>query len=136
MLGSIHEVIEAFRQLSPTNSERGTKFEQLMVRYFELDPMLSQQYEQVWRWIDWPDRKGKPDTGIDLVARTTTVGVGFPDYFLGGQTISNIVTMPYPGFELPDYVLHRLRRDFGIQAAAASVTWARSRCSAKGRSPR
>ena len=71
-MGSIHEVIEAFRQLSPTNSERGTKFEQLMVRYFELDPMLSQQYEQVWRWIDWPDRKGKPDTGIDLVARERT----------------------------------------------------------------
>lgn len=34
---------------------------------------------------------------------------------------ANIVTMPYPGFELPDYVLHRLRRDFGIQTAAASV---------------
>jgi aspartate carbamoyltransferase catalytic subunit len=34
---------------------------------------------------------------------------------------ANIVTMPYPGFELPDYVLHRLRRDFGVQAAAASV---------------
>jgi hypothetical protein len=29
--------------------------------------------------------------------------------------------MPYPGFELPDYVLHRLRREFGVQAAAASV---------------
>jgi aspartate carbamoyltransferase catalytic subunit len=35
---------------------------------------------------------------------------------------ANIVTMPYPGFELPDYVLHRLRRDFGVQAAAASVS--------------
>lgn len=34
---------------------------------------------------------------------------------------ANIVTMPYPGFELPDYVLHRLRRDFGVQAATASV---------------
>jgi aspartate carbamoyltransferase catalytic subunit len=34
---------------------------------------------------------------------------------------ANIVTMPYPGFELPDYVLHRLRRDFGVQTAAASV---------------
>src|SRR5262245_50839292 len=34
---------------------------------------------------------------------------------------ANIVTMPYPGFELPDYVLQRLRRDFGVQAAAASV---------------
>jgi predicted helicase len=33
-MGSIHEVIEALRK-EPTNSERGTKFEQLMVRYFE-----------------------------------------------------------------------------------------------------
>jgi predicted helicase len=66
-MGSVHEVIEAFRD-EPSNLERGTKFEQLMVRYFELDPMLSQQYDAGWRWIDWPDRKGKPDTGIDLVA--------------------------------------------------------------------
>ncbi len=72
-MGSVHEVIEAFRD-APSNSERGTKFEQLMVRYFELDPMLSQQYDQVWRWIDWPDRQGKPDTGIDLVARERDTG--------------------------------------------------------------
>lgn len=30
-MGSVHEVIEAFRD-APSNSERGTKFEQLMVR--------------------------------------------------------------------------------------------------------
>ncbi len=73
-MGSIHEVIEAFRQLSPTNSERGTKFEKLMVRYFELDPLLSQQYDAVWRWVDWPGRGSKTDTGIDLVARERDTG--------------------------------------------------------------
>jgi predicted helicase len=72
-VGSVHTVIEAFRDV-PSNSERGTKFEQLMVRYFELDPMLSQEYDQVWRWMDWPDRGGKPDTGIDLVARNRDTG--------------------------------------------------------------
>ena len=72
-MGSINDVIDAFRQ-EPSNSERGTKFEKFMVRYFELDPMLSQQYDKVWRWIDWPDRKGKPDTGIDLVARERDTG--------------------------------------------------------------
>lgn len=72
-MGSIHQVIEALRQ-APSNSERGTKFEQLMVRYFELDPMLAQQYDAVWRWIDWPGRKGKIDTGIDLVARERDTG--------------------------------------------------------------
>ncbi|KKC00338.1 hypothetical protein WR43_05490 [Mycolicibacter arupensis] len=72
-MGSIHEVIEAFRK-APSNSERGTKFEQLMVRYFELDPMLAQQYDAVWRWVDWPGRAGKADTGIDLVARERDTG--------------------------------------------------------------
>ncbi|WP_185714221.1 hypothetical protein [Rhodococcus aetherivorans] len=58
-MASVHEVIEAFRK-APSNSERGTRFEQLMIRYFQLDPMLSQQYAQVWRWMDWPGRDGKP----------------------------------------------------------------------------
>lgn len=34
---------------------------------------------------------------------------------------ANIVTLPYPGFELPDYVLGRLQRDFHVRTAAASV---------------
>jgi predicted helicase len=67
-MGSVHEVIEAFRT-APSNSERGTTFKKLMVRYFELDPTISQQYDAVWRWIDWPERQGKTDSGIDLVAR-------------------------------------------------------------------
>jgi predicted helicase len=72
-VGSINDVIDVLRQ-APTNVDRGTLFEKLMVRYFELDPALTQQYDAVWRWIDWPDRKGKTDTGIDLVARESDTG--------------------------------------------------------------
>ncbi len=72
-LGSINDVIEAFRR-APTNVDRGTLFEKLMVRFFELDPALAQQYEQVCRWVDWEGRKGKGDTGIDLVARERDTG--------------------------------------------------------------
>lgn len=72
-MGSINDVIDVLRQ-APTNVDRGTLFEKLMVRYFELDPALTQQYDAVWRWIDWPDRKGKTDTGIDLVARARDTG--------------------------------------------------------------
>lgn len=36
-MGSIHEVMETFWQ-APSKYERGTKFEKLMVRYFDLDP--------------------------------------------------------------------------------------------------
>jgi predicted helicase len=42
------KVMEAFRE-APSNSERGTKFEKLMMRYFDLDSLLSQQYDAVWR---------------------------------------------------------------------------------------
>ena len=72
-MGSINDVIDAFRK-APTNVDRGTLFEKLMVRYFQLDPALTQQYDAVWRWFDWPDRKGKGDTGIDLVARERDTG--------------------------------------------------------------
>lgn len=71
-MGTVHEVIDAFRK-APSNAERGAKFEQLMARYFELDPLLSSQYDRVWRWMDWPERDG-PDTGIDLVARHRETG--------------------------------------------------------------
>ncbi|WP_052160573.1 restriction endonuclease [Kocuria marina] len=60
--------MEAFRQ-ERTNYDRGAKFEELMVRYFELDPIYSTTFDRVMRWSDWEGRNGQPDTGIDLVAR-------------------------------------------------------------------
>jgi predicted helicase len=72
-MGSINDVIDVLRQ-APTNVDRGTLFEKLMVRYFELDPALTQQYDHVCRWIDWEGRKGKADMGIDLVARERDTG--------------------------------------------------------------
>lgn len=73
MSTSVHDVIEAFRK-APSNAERGAKFEQLMVSYLKLDPLYAQKYAQVWRWMDWPGRAGKPDTGIDLVAQDAESG--------------------------------------------------------------
>lgn len=72
-MGSINDVIDVLRQ-APTNVDRGTLFEKLMVRYFELDPAMKQQYDQVCRWMDWEGRKGKADMGIDLVAREKDTG--------------------------------------------------------------
>jgi len=70
---TVHDVIEDFRA-APTNSERGTKFEKLMVDYFWLDPTLSVVYDEVQLWSDWSHREGKHDTGIDLVARNKISG--------------------------------------------------------------
>ena len=72
-MSAIQEVIDAFNE-APTTVERGTKFEELMVDYFTLDPVLSSQYDQVMRWTDWPHRQGSADVGIDLVAREKSTG--------------------------------------------------------------
>lgn len=69
----MHDVIEAFRN-APTNWDRGTKFEELMVKYLQLDPLFAQKYSDVWMWKDWPGRAGKVDTGIDLVAKDAESG--------------------------------------------------------------
>jgi aspartate carbamoyltransferase catalytic subunit len=34
---------------------------------------------------------------------------------------ANLVTIPYPGLEMPQYVLDKLRREFGVHAVAAAV---------------
>ncbi len=70
---TVHDVIEDFRT-APTNSERGERFERLMVDYFWLDPTLSVEYDEVQRWPEWPHREGSHDTGIDLVARNKVTG--------------------------------------------------------------
>lgn len=72
-MASVHEVIEAFAD-SASTVEAGSKFEQLMVEFFRLDPLFAQRYDEVWPWMEWPGRKGKGDTGIDLVAREKGTG--------------------------------------------------------------
>lgn len=70
---TIHDVINRFR-LAASNVERGTRFEQLMVSYFRLDPVLSAQYDEVCTWPQWSHNQHTHDTGIDLVARNRETG--------------------------------------------------------------
>ena len=38
-----------------------------------------------------------------------------------GRFGANIITIPYPGFEMPQYVLERLNREFGVKATSAAM---------------
>lgn len=69
---TIHDVIEQFD--TSTNVGKGEKFEQLMVDYFHLDPVLSVTYDEVVRWPSWSHNQGTHDTGVDLVARNKESG--------------------------------------------------------------
>lgn len=70
---TVHDVIEAF-DAARSQSERGTRFEELMVKYFTLDPTLASRYTNVARWGDWTHRGTSPDVGIDLVAQDRETG--------------------------------------------------------------
>lgn len=70
---TFHKIIEDFRQ-APSNSERGTHFENLMVEYFQLDPTLAGEYEEVSTWPQWSHNERTHDSGIDLVARHRMTG--------------------------------------------------------------
>lgn len=47
----------------------GRDFERLCRWLLESVPEYRARLEQVWLWNDWPDREGRPDAGIDLVAQ-------------------------------------------------------------------
>nr|WP_271396309.1 type ISP restriction/modification enzyme [Neomicrococcus lactis] len=47
---------------------KGNYLEQLVKQYLLRDGVQSPQYRNVWLWMDWPERDGKKDNGIDLVA--------------------------------------------------------------------
>lgn len=65
---TLANVLAAFRASSLSASELGTKFELLIQRYLQTDPLYADLFSNVWRWTEWPGREGEPDTGIDLVA--------------------------------------------------------------------
>ena len=66
---TIHDILAEFREMKRSNREMGDQFEQLFAAYLRLDPQYQELYSDVWLWGEWPDRAGKVDTGIDIVAR-------------------------------------------------------------------
>lgn len=71
---SFRGVIEYLRSISSSESEKGTRFELLIKKYFETDPVYADMFETVWTWNEFPLNDGKHDTGIDLVAKERISG--------------------------------------------------------------
>ena len=44
-------------------------FETLCLYFLIHDKIYAPKFSDVWLWSQWPDRKGKRDTGIDIVAK-------------------------------------------------------------------
>jgi predicted helicase len=72
---TVHDVIKAIRENSDVNRDRGTRFEELVLKYLSTDPQWTEQFSRVWMWADWPGTEhDKRDTGIDLVAQDRETG--------------------------------------------------------------
>lgn len=71
---TLDDVLLHLREMSHNTREQGEYFERLIRRALLISPWFEEEFSDVWLWRDWPDRKGKGDTGIDIVAREAQSG--------------------------------------------------------------
>ena len=70
----LEDVLEKLRVSATDTRDQGDRFERMMVRFFQVDVQWTQRFDEVWLWMDWPDRPQHGDHGIDLVARDRETG--------------------------------------------------------------
>ncbi len=71
---SIYDVLAYFREEATSNRDLGDRFERLICRYLELDPIYAERFSNVWMWNEWPRKGNVGDVGIDIVAEERTTG--------------------------------------------------------------
>ena len=71
---TIHDILAQFRDEELHNRHLGDRFERLMCRYLELDPIFADQFSNVWMWNEWPQKGNVGDIGIDIIAEERATG--------------------------------------------------------------
>jgi predicted helicase len=69
---TIHEILGQFRDEELHNRHLGDRFERLMCRYLELDPIFADQFSNVWMWNERPQKGNVGDIGIEETFHTLT----------------------------------------------------------------
>ncbi len=73
-VSTLEEILDRLYFSATDERDKGDRFERLMLQFFRTDLQWADRFSEVWLWSEWPDRHGKPDTGIDLVAKDATTG--------------------------------------------------------------
>jgi predicted helicase len=70
-MSELSHLLDTYR-LAPSEREKGTYFEELILCYLRNEATYRDLYSEVWTYADWAQSQGKDrrDTGIDLVAKT------------------------------------------------------------------
>lgn len=71
---TVHSILEQFREDARHNRDLGDRFERLIRRYLELDPLYTDRFSHVWMYNDFPHKGHVGDVGIDLVAEERATG--------------------------------------------------------------
>ena len=74
MKQTIHTILAQFREEVTSNRELGDRFERLICRYLELDPMYAERFSRVWMWNEFPRKGNIGDVGVDVVAEERATG--------------------------------------------------------------
>jgi predicted helicase len=74
MVASIHDILRELRSVAYDERDKGDRFERLMQAFLTIEPQYKQLFSDVWMWKAYPQRGGRTDTGIDLVARARDTG--------------------------------------------------------------
>ena len=71
-MSALQDLLASYREISQTEREKGTYFENLIIQYFKNEASYQDLYSNVWTYSDWAELQGlsKNDAGIDLVAQT------------------------------------------------------------------
>lgn len=97
---TIYDVLAQFREAATSNRDLGDRFERLIARYLELDPLYAERFSRIWLWNEWPQKGKVGDVGIDLVAEERAAG-GFcaiqckfyrPEHTLAKEDIDSFFT--------------------------------------------
>lgn len=71
---ALKKLLDSYRLTAATEREKGTYFEELILCYLRNEATYRDLYSDVWMYRDWAKLQGLDghDTGIDLVAKTST----------------------------------------------------------------
>ena len=119
----LRELLEAYRQASKNETEKGDYFERLVRVYLQNDDVQKPYFSEVLPFADWAKRqdwKGN-DTGIDLVA-TLADGTGFaaiqckfyaPDHVIQKPDIDSFIAASSNDCFTRLIIVDTTQRDFG-----------------------
>jgi len=73
-MSTLEDVLDQLYYSATDERDKGDKFERLMLQFFKTDLFWTDRFSDVWMWMDWPERHGRKDMGIDLVAKDRVTG--------------------------------------------------------------